>query len=73
MAVMVHLSPEIYAEAKKLRSIHEEKLKAYIEARRAGMGKIDEEEIKRLFKEERLARRNWDDFYNTHFGMECGI
>jgi hypothetical protein len=72
MAVMVHLAPEIHEEAKKLRSVHEEKLKAYLEARKAGLGKVDEEEVKRLFKEERVARTAWDEFYQTHYGLDCG-
>jgi hypothetical protein len=72
MAVMVQLSPEIYDKAQKLRDIHEEKLKTYIEARRTGVGKIDEDEIRRLFKEERLARKAWDEFYHSNFAVDCG-
>jgi hypothetical protein len=70
MAVMVHLKPEIYDRAQKLREIHEEKLKAYLEARRTGEGRIGEDEIKRLFEEERLARKSWEDYYMTHFGWK---
>lgn len=70
MAVMVHLDPEIYEKAEKLRQTHEEKLKAYLEARRAGEGRIGEEEIRRLFEEERLARKAWEDYYMTQFGWK---
>ena len=68
--VLVHLDPDVYTESEKLRKEHDAKLKAYLEARRAGEGRVGEDEIKRLFEEERLARKSWEDYYLTHFGWK---